>query len=50
MNDPLLAPRPATEWQLRWYSESPDYGGGGTVPFIEAGRWLLRANTTTLLA
>jgi maltooligosyltrehalose trehalohydrolase len=50
MNDPLLAPRPRSRWQLRWSSESIDYGGGGIVPLTDAGRWLLPANAAMLLA
>ena len=41
MNDPLMAPPRGGPWRLVWSSERPQYGGGGTVPFVEAGRWLI---------
>ena len=40
MNEPLMAPPRGGQWTLLWSSEHPQYGGGGTVPFVEAGRWL----------
>jgi maltooligosyltrehalose trehalohydrolase len=49
MNDPLLAPPRGGEWTLLWSSEHPQYGGGGTVPFVEAGRWLIRGQSALLL-
>ena len=49
MNDPLMAPPRAGQWTLLWSSEHPQYGGGGTVPFVEAGRWLIRGQSTLLL-
>jgi maltooligosyltrehalose trehalohydrolase len=50
MNDPLYAPPPGGSWELLWSSEHPMYGGGGTVPFMEAGRWLVRGTSARLLA
>lgn len=49
MNDPLFAPAPGTQWSVVWASEHPDYGGGGIAPFVEAGRWLIRGASATLL-
>jgi len=49
MNDPLFAPPPRTRWTALWSSEHPDYGGAGAVAFAQAGRWLIRANSATLL-
>lgn len=49
MNDPLYAPVPSTRWVVDWSSEHPRYGGGGVVPFVAAGRWLIRGRSATLL-
>lgn len=49
MNDPLYAPVPGTRWTVLWSSDDPEYGGGGTVPFVEAGRWLIRGASATLV-
>jgi maltooligosyltrehalose trehalohydrolase len=49
MNEPLFAPLPASEWRLPWYSEDPAYGGAGIVPFVGAGRWLIRGRSAMLL-
>jgi maltooligosyltrehalose trehalohydrolase len=49
MNDPLMAPPPGGSWALLWSSEHPQYAGGGTVPFVEAGRWLVRGESALLL-
>src|SRR5262245_32203279 len=49
MNDPLLAPPRSGEWTLLWSSEHPQYGGSGRVPFVEAGRWLIRGRAALLL-
>src|SRR4029078_6526361 len=50
MNDPLMAPPRDGDWTLLWSSEHPQYGGGGTVPFVEVGRWLIRGQSALLLA
>jgi maltooligosyltrehalose trehalohydrolase len=49
MNDPLYAPVPGRRWQTIWSSEQPDYGGGGTIPFVDVGRWLIRGVSAVLL-
>jgi maltooligosyltrehalose trehalohydrolase len=49
MNDPLFAPAPGQRWELLWTSEHPDYGGGGAIPLIDAGRWLIRGLAASLL-
>ena len=49
MNEPLFAPLAANEWRLRWYSDDPAYGGAGIVPFVGAGRWLIRGRSAMLL-
>ena len=50
MNDALFAPPKDGGWTLLWSSEHPQYGGGGTMPFVEAGRWLIRGQSAFLLA
>lgn len=50
MNDPLLAPAPGDCWRVLWNSEHPAYGGSGTIPFVEAGRWLLTARSAAILS
>ena len=49
MNDALYAPVPGTRWATLWSSERAEYGGTGISPFVEAGRWLIRAASATLL-
>ena len=49
MNDPLFAAPPDRPWKLTWTSDDPAYGGVGAVPFLNAGRWLLRGLSTALL-
>jgi maltooligosyltrehalose trehalohydrolase len=49
MNDALFAPLPGTHWSVQWFSEHPDYGGGGAVPFVGPGRWLIRGHAAMLL-
>lgn len=49
MNDALYAPLTGTRWALQWSSEHPDYDGAGSVPFVGAGRWLIRSSAAMLL-
>jgi maltooligosyltrehalose trehalohydrolase len=49
MNDALFAPAPGAYWSVQWSSEHPDYGGGGAVPFVGPGRWLIRGHAAMLL-
>jgi maltooligosyltrehalose trehalohydrolase len=49
MNDPLLAPLRGSRWELQWSSEHPDYGGGGAMPFVDVGRWLIQGAAAMLL-
>jgi maltooligosyltrehalose trehalohydrolase len=49
MNDALFAPAPGTYWSVQWSSDRPDYGGGGIVPFVGPGRWLIRGHAAMLL-
>jgi maltooligosyltrehalose trehalohydrolase len=47
--EPLLAPPASRTWELRWSSESLDYGGTGTPPIETDGRWCLPAQAAVLL-
>jgi len=37
--EPLLAPVEGKVWKLKWSSEDPRYGGGGTPPLEVKGAW-----------
>ena len=47
--EPLLAPPRLRGWELLWSSDSPLYGGSGTVA-IDVKNWLLPAHATMVLA
>jgi maltooligosyltrehalose trehalohydrolase len=60
--EPLLAPpaplpaargeggrRPGEGWSLLWSSEDPAYGGEGTPPVQEEGRWFLPGESAVVL-
>ena len=48
--DPLLAPPLDGAWTLRWSSEEPGYGGGGTAPVEQAdGAWRLPGHAAVVL-
>jgi maltooligosyltrehalose trehalohydrolase len=44
--EPLLAPPSGVDFRLRWSSESPRYGGGGTWAPHRDGSWRLPAQST----
>jgi maltooligosyltrehalose trehalohydrolase len=48
--DPLLAPAAGTAWSLRWSSEDPVYGGGGTPPIQPDSQWFFPAESAVVLA
>ena len=48
--EPLLAPSAGTEWRVRWSSEEPAYGGGGTPHLWPAGRWAIPGESAVVLA
>jgi len=39
--EPLLAPPLDRRWELRWSSDSPDYGGPGIIPIETKGTWIV---------
>jgi maltooligosyltrehalose trehalohydrolase len=48
--EPLLAPPADCRWTLRWSSEAPQYGGGGTPPIEnDAGEWRLPGHCAVVL-
>jgi maltooligosyltrehalose trehalohydrolase len=48
--EPLLAPPPGTDWALRWSSEAPSYGGGGTPDTWPDGCWVIPGESTLVLS
>jgi len=48
--DPLLAPPAGSEWLIRWSSEDPAYGGGGTPDIQPDSQWFLPAESAVVLA
>ena len=49
--EPLLAPPAGCSWQVRFSTEDPVYGGGGTPPVEdERGRWRLPGHTAVVLS
>lgn len=48
--EPLLAPPRAMQWDLRWSSDEPGYGGPGAVHPGQDGRWVIPGESATLLA
>ena len=47
--EPLLAPPHDQRWTLRWSSEDPRYGGGGTPPIETKAGWQFPAYSAILL-
>jgi maltooligosyltrehalose trehalohydrolase len=48
--EPLLAPPAAGDWDLRWSSEDPEYGGQGTAPVNRDGQWRLPGQAAMFFA
>jgi maltooligosyltrehalose trehalohydrolase len=48
--EPLLAPPPDHDWSVRWSSEDPSYGGGGTRDPWPDGCWAIPAESALVLA
>ena len=49
MNDPLLAPRPGTQWTQLWTSEQLQYGGIAVAPIPDAQPWVVPATCAALM-
>ncbi|MFZ2005318.1 MAG: malto-oligosyltrehalose trehalohydrolase [Stellaceae bacterium] len=50
VTEPLLAPIEGRGWRVRWSSEHPAYGGGGTPDPIVDGAWRFPGRTAIVLA
>ncbi len=48
-SEPLLAQPSGCKWETLWTTESPRYGGRGTVAIASEERWLLPAESTVAL-
>jgi len=48
--EPLLAPPADRAWEVRWSSEHPKYGGGGTPYPWNNGCWRIAAESAIVLA
>jgi maltooligosyltrehalose trehalohydrolase len=48
--DPLVAPPEGHLWQVRWSSEHPVYGGGGTPPIETDEGWHLPGHAAVVMA
>ncbi len=48
MSDPLIAPPSRQEWRLRWCSETPRYGGQGTMRWTQ-GSWPLPGHSLLVM-
>jgi maltooligosyltrehalose trehalohydrolase len=48
--EPLLAPPQSQRWAVRWSSEDPRYGGGGTVPPETEEGWRIPGEAAQVLA
>ena len=47
--EPLVAPPDAFTWAMRWSSEHPDYGGGGTPEIVGAEGWRIPGHSAVVL-
>ena len=47
--EPLLAPPPGTDWQVRWSSEDAAYGGSGTAEIFPDEWWRIPAESALVL-
>jgi maltooligosyltrehalose trehalohydrolase len=47
--EPLLAPPLDRRWELRWSSDSPDYGGPGVIPIETKGTWIIPAHAAIVM-
>jgi maltooligosyltrehalose trehalohydrolase len=47
--EPLLAPPLDRRWELRWSSDSPDYGGPGVIPIETKGTWIVPAHAAIVM-
>jgi maltooligosyltrehalose trehalohydrolase len=50
VSEPLLAPGPESQWELRWSSEAPQYGGAGTPPVRVDDGWRIAGQSAFVFA
>jgi maltooligosyltrehalose trehalohydrolase len=48
--EPLLAPPAGRRWAVRWSSQDPRYGGGGTAPPDTEESWRIPGEAAVVLA
>jgi maltooligosyltrehalose trehalohydrolase len=48
-SEPLLAPPSGYRWETLWTSESPEYGGAGSIAVATQEQWILPAKSTVAL-
>lgn len=48
--EPLLAPPEGRDWEIRWSSEDPGYGGSGTPPVENGQGWRVPGQAAVVLA
>jgi maltooligosyltrehalose trehalohydrolase len=48
--EPLLAPIEGKAWKMKWSSEDPRYGGGGTPPLEIKGAWQIPGHAAMVLS
>ncbi|MGA7275646.1 MAG: malto-oligosyltrehalose trehalohydrolase [Candidatus Udaeobacter sp.] len=48
-SEPLLAPPTGNKWETLWTSDSPRYGGAGSVAIANEEQWFLPAESTVAL-
>jgi maltooligosyltrehalose trehalohydrolase len=47
--EPLVAAPDDHEWQVRWSSENPEYGGLGAPPALDADGWRIAGQSACVL-
>jgi maltooligosyltrehalose trehalohydrolase len=48
-SEPLLAPPSGSRWKTLWTSDSPQYGGAGTLAVTSEERWIFPGESTVAL-
>jgi maltooligosyltrehalose trehalohydrolase len=48
-SEPLLAAPAGTDWDVLWSSEDPEYGGSGTPPMRQTGKWTLPGHSAVVM-
>jgi maltooligosyltrehalose trehalohydrolase len=48
-SEPLLAPPTGCKWEILWTSDSPRYGGAGSIALAPQEQWILPAESAVAL-